>query len=310
MRDVAVAYYVDHLTMETIARNLGQSRSSVSRLLRDAREAGVVSIQVSEVDPADPVAGELGDYFGVTVHPVAVPEPSDDSARLDRVARTAATLLHGWIDPGCTLGVAWGTTVGAITQHLPQADLPGVTVVQLNGAVSPRSSSPGFGAEQTVDVARRLGARAVPFPVPAFFDFAKTKEMMWQERSVRHVLDVQASTKVAVFGIGAVSSAVPSRVYASDYLDQIDRRELAVADVVGDVCTVFLRADGTWEDIAINARATGPDPRALSRIERRVAVVASRDKAAATLAALRAHTMTDLVIDAATARAVLAAARV
>ena len=38
--------------------------------------------------------------------------------------------------------------------------------------------------------------------------------------------------------------------------------------VVGDVCTVFLRADGTYRDIALNERATGPAPEELRRVPR------------------------------------------
>ena len=51
-----------------------------------------------------------------------------------------------------------------------------------------------------------------------------------------------------------------------------------------------------------------PTPAQLARIPRRLCVVAGTGKARATLAALRARAATDLVIDEATARAVLALA--
>ena len=71
--------------------------------------------------------------------------------------------------------------------------------------------------------------------------------------------------------------------------------------VVGDVCTVFLRADGTWQDVHLNERATGPTPVELQRIPRRVCVVAGDNKVAPLLAALRAGVVTDLVVDEITA---------
>lgn len=108
--------------------------------------------------------------------------------------------------------------------------------------------------------------------------------------------------------MGALQAPVPSHVYTSGYLEQVDRDELARDGVVGDVCTVFLRGDGTWEDIAINARATGPNPRQLSQIHRRVCVVAGEAKVTPLLAALLAGTITDLVIDEATASSVVRAA--
>ena len=36
---------------------------------------------------------------------------------------------------------------------------------------------------------------------------------------------------------------------------------LTADGVVGDVCTVFHREDGSFGDIEINRRATGPTPR-------------------------------------------------
>jgi DNA-binding transcriptional regulator LsrR (DeoR family) len=71
------------------------------------------------------------------------------------------------------------------------------------------------------------------------------------------------------------------------------------------VCTVFLRADGTWEDVPLNARATGPSPADLQHIPRRVCVAAGDGKIVPLLAALRAGTVTDLVVDELTATGLL-----
>ncbi len=112
------------------------------------------------------------------------------------------------------------------------------------------------------------------FPVPAFFDYAETKRAMWRERSVRRVLDVQHRADIALFSVGAVAGGVPSHVYSAGYLDPDDVAVLDAEGVVGDVCTVFLRADGTYRDIALNERATGPAPEELRRVPRRVCAVA------------------------------------
>jgi len=139
------------------------------------------------------------------------------------------------------------------------------------------------------------------FPVPAFFDFPETKAAMWRERSVRRVIEVQGRADIALFSVGAVAGAIPSHVYAAGYLDDDDVRTLEVEGVVGDVCTVFLRADGSYRDVVLNQRATGPTPEELHRIPRRVCVVAGDNKAVPLLAALRAGVVTDLVVDEVTA---------
>ena len=81
--------------------------------------------------------------------------------------------------------------------------------------------------------------------------------------------------------------------------------DLAADGVVGDICTVLLREDGSYADIAANERATGLTPGELARVPRRICVVADPLRAPAVVGALRAGVATDLVLDEATARATL-----
>lgn len=308
MHEAATMYYLQDATMDTVARQLGMSRSGVSRLLKSARDNGMVRIQVRQPGSGGTVVRQLEQLFGVRAHVVPVRTPLTDDVRLDHVARYAAQLLPEWFRSGMTLGLAWGTTVAALGAHLKHTPLREATVVQLNGAANTQASGLAYGTDLVSQFAGAFDAAAEHFPVPAFFDFAQTRQLMWRERSVRHVLALQARADLAVFGVGALEAPVPSHVYTSGYLEDVDRDELARDGVVGDVCTVFLRGDGTWEDIAINARATGPNPRQLAQINRRVCVVAGEAKVVPLLAALLAGTITDLVIDEATATSVVRAA--
>jgi DNA-binding transcriptional regulator LsrR (DeoR family) len=144
------------------------------------------------------------------------------------------------------------------------------------------------------------------FPVPAFFDYAETRRAMWRERSIARVLEVQRSADIALFSIGAVAGEVPSHVYAAGYLDADDVALLESEGVVGDVCTVFLRADGTYADLSLNERASGPTPSELRRVPRRVCAVAGESKVVPLLAALRAGVITHLIIDEQTAKSLAA----
>ncbi len=46
LADVARQYYLEDLTQEQIARGIGVSRSHVSRMLKEARERGIVEIRI------------------------------------------------------------------------------------------------------------------------------------------------------------------------------------------------------------------------------------------------------------------------
>lgn len=302
----ASMYYLQDLKMETIARHLGTSRSTVSRLVREARESGLVEINLRPSKSRAPGLGlQIREKYGIDVYVVPVPHTDGPIEHLDQVSRTAARLIGIWFDSDMVLAIAWGTTISAVGRHLSSKTTRGSAVVQLNGAANPRTSGVEYASDLISTFGRAFGAQMHHFPVPAFFDYAATKEAMWRERSIRRVLAVQARADIALFSIGALEGEMPSHVYAAGYLDTADAEALAGEGVVGDVCTVLLRADGTYRDIAMNDRATGPAPDQLRRIQHRICVVSGQNKVIPLRAALRAGVVTHLILDEVTANALL-----
>lgn len=299
----ALRYYLHGETMENIARCLEVSRSTVSRMLATARDTGIVRITIAQ--PAEirsSLAATIERRFNVTTHIVSVKQGSSDVVRLDRVARVAADVVTDIVQPDNTIGVAWGTTLAAVADHLPRCALGDAVVLQLNGAASPTTSGIPYVGAILQTMAEAWGARVVHFPVPTFFDFAETKEVLWKERSVKRVLALRRRADVAIFGVGTFEANPPSHVYCSGYFDHDDVHLIRSEGVVGDICTVLLRADGTWRDITLNARGTGITPDELRDIKRRVCIVSGAAKAPALMGALKTGAVTDLVVDDETAR--------
>lgn len=303
--EAASMYYLQGETMETIARHLGVSRSSVSRLLAYARESGMVRISVAPA-PGErgTLAGELNRIFGINSTVVRVRDFDTGVNRLASVAKVAAERLLDLVLPGTTMAVAWGNTTAEVTRHLPPVEIPEVTVVQLNGAGSSTGTGVRYIDTTISQAAEAFGATMIHFPVPAFFDYAETKAQLWHERSVRYVLDTIEDADLAVFGVGAFDGDMPSHVYSAGYIEPDEIAQLRADGVVGDVCTVLLREDGS-SDLPINDRASGPALDTLRAIPRRLCVVAGEAKTIPLIAALRACLITDLVVDDRTARKVL-----
>ena len=302
----AQLYYLQDLTMDAIASELGTSRSSVSRLISYAREHGLVEIRVVPVmDSLSVLQHDIRERFGVSAHIVPVPDSTSDVDRLERVAITAARILTPFFDSNMILGIAWGATVNAVSRHLPRKETHNSRIVQLNGAGNTSTT----GIDYASEILRRFGhafsASVQQFPVPAFFDDPKTRDAMWRERTTQRVLAIQGRMDVALFGIGATSSEVPSHVYAGGYLDDDDYTVLEANTVVGDIATVFFRLDGSFDGIPLNARSTGPDPAVMQAVARRICVVSGSSKITALRGALAAGLVTDLVLDELAARTLL-----
>lgn len=298
----AQLYYLQDLTMEAIARELAISRSTVSRLLSMARRTGLVNIEINAGGAMAPaLVRELEHVFGIKVHVVPTDGALADAEVLERVAAHAAHVLNTLVSSGMTVGVAWGSTMQALSLALARKPTHDTVVVQLNGAANPQTTGLTYASEILQRFGATYTARIEQFPVPAFFDEASTREAMWREGSVRRVLDVQQGMGLAVFSLGATEAAVPSQVYRGGYLSAAESTALHGHGVVGDVATVFFDGSGSDEGIEINSRATGPTLAELRKVPRRLCVISGTGKLRALRGALAGNLITDLVLDEGTA---------
>jgi len=303
----AQLYYLQDLTMEAIGEELHISRSSVSRLLAAARQAGIVDIKINSPEDAPRrIEKEIQQRYGVAAYLVPVPDRTSHIDRLERVALSAARTLGDFFSSNMVMGVAWGSTISAVSRHLVKTPTTGSEVVQLNGAGNDHTSGVTYSSE----ILRRFGeafqATIQHFPVPTFFDDPRTKSLLWEERSTQRVLALHNKMDIVLFGLGALQSEIPSQVYVGGYLSDEDIGQLEVERIVGDVATVFYREDGSWSDIPLNLRSSGPSFDVVRKAPRRLCVVAGMNRLSALKGALAAGLLTDLIIDDGTARALLA----
>jgi deoxyribonucleoside regulator len=302
----AQLYYLQDLTMEAIGEELHVSRSSVSRLLATARQLGIVDITINSPDDQPRrIEADILNKFGVKAYLVPVPDRTSHIDRLERVALSAARMLGDFFSSNMVMGIAWGSTTSAVSRHLVKKSTTNTGVVQLNGAGNDHTSGVTYSSEILRRFGEAFGATIEHFPVPTFFDNPRTKQLLWEERSTKRVLALQETMDVALFGLGTLSAEVPSQVYVGGYLNQEDIDQLETEKIVGDVATVFYRDDGSWEDIPLNTRSSGPGFDVIRKAPRRLCVVAGMSRLPALRGALAAGLITDLIVDDTTARALL-----
>jgi DNA-binding transcriptional regulator LsrR (DeoR family) len=298
---VARMYYHLDLTTTEIADRLGMGRPTISRLLGWARRNGLVEFRVIdtqeqqlELEQALETRYQVADVKVVPAHP--------DTTVLERqalVTSFAAHHLNALLRPGMTVAIAWGATISMLAERLIPKPLPDAEVVQLTG-----SGNLGQGITYAAGIitafANNYGARAHLLPVPAYFDDPSTKEAMFRERAIRRVRDLADHADVTVFSIGVPDA--DSYIYRAGYLEEEDLRALQARGAVGDIATVFFRSDGSYRDLAMNERSSGPDLAQLGRRGHAICLVVGEKKALAAEAALRGRFIHTLIIDEPTAR--------
>lgn len=299
---VAELYYDENKTQDEIGALLGISRWKAGRLLIQARESGIVRIEI--VHPRArrlTLERELSARFGLR-DAIIVPDPENEAGATARVAQAAADYLTGLRPVPRVLGVSWGRTLNEVADRLPMNWASGVNVVQINGGVS-LNRRPGGAATMATTIAQRGNGHAVLLPSPAILERIETKQAIEADRTVADVL-AQAATASAYLYSAGVAGAT-SVLVESGYLTPADVVELVRKGAVGDVVGRYIDADGNIVDPALDQRTVGLGLDELRAAATAIFVVAGRSKHDVARAVVMSGLCTVIVSDESTARALL-----
>lgn len=306
---VAELYYEADLSQEEVAAELQLSRPKVSRLLKEARAAGIVQIIVhSPIAFHSQLETALKQAFPFLKKVLVVAARPDslqaNPARIQRdVARAAAEHIHRVVTDGAIIGVAWGSTMGQIVLHLMPKQVRGVVVVQMKGSASLVSRD-----NNAQEVARRFGqaysARVYYLQVPTVVDTVAVRQALTANRETAEVLELGRRANIIVFSIGLTET--DSVLIESGYLTVAEVEALKAKGVVGNIIAHHYDLGGAISEPELDARTIGLPLAEFGAREHAIAVVIGQHKARATLGALRGRHLNELILDEATAREVLA----
>ncbi|MBP8972396.1 MAG: sugar-binding transcriptional regulator [Anaerolineae bacterium] len=303
---VASLYYQLHISQSDIAARLDVSSSTVSRLLKEAHQKGIVEIQIRVPTPRDfELEQQLIKRFGLKDAYVLKTSPDQTNENLlGAIGRLAATCIGRVIEglpPGSSIGVAWGTGVHAAVSALPDHYAQNIDVVQLLGGVGALAiDSPDLARM----VAQKLGGRHYDLHAPVLVEYPESREVLMHESAFREAILRARSVDVAITGIGTVQDEASSFLRAG-LLSRSDLSKLRSEGIVGEMCGRFFDLEGRCNEFEINKRIIGIDLEDLRHIPQSFAIAHGLLKVEAILGALRGHYMKVLATDDLTARALL-----
>lgn len=272
LSSIARRFYLEDASKTELADEFSISRFRVARLLQQAREQGVVSIEIHDRDePRDDLSVELAHHLGLDECVVVkAGDTGDDNRR--RLARAAAPRIARTIRDGDVLGLTWGRTLVAIGEELPP--LPPCTVIQLTGTV-------GNDLRQSpVEVTRRISGRssveAVAVFAPLFAASESAADTFRSDPSIEAALSRYGQLALAVVAVGSWD---PPITQLGPLLRDEERAELEREGVVAEIAGIFFRADGSVIDTSVNRRRISVTVDDLRRAPRVMAVAGSAEKA-------------------------------
>lgn len=292
--EAARLYYEHHLNQAQIAARLDVSRPGVSRLLQEARDTGIVKIQI--IDPhanGTRLEAALKERYSLS-HVIVVPSDPDQVVLKSRLGAALIALLDELLEENMTLGVSWGSTLQAATEHLISRSIHNMMVVQLNGGVSKAELD-----THASEIAGRMGENyhAIPYllPLPAIVDTAELKTAIISDRHIAKTLKLAREADIAAFTIGAFGSR--SVLVQADYFEDSEVEALIQQGAVADICSRLIKADGSICSPELDDRSIGIELAELKAKPYSIAVAGGLEKAQAIKAGLAGEYFYNLITD-------------
>lgn len=288
------------LTHEETAKQLGLSRVKVTRLLKQAREQGVVRITI--VGDRG-VYGDLEDQLRKSTglrEVIIVPSASSTDQTRDRLASAAAKYLQRVLRDGMVVAVGMSRTVALVAPHLVGASPVRARFVSLAGATPDNGGSP---FESTQALANAIGAEAMHLHAPVVVSSPEVAMHLRRDRTIASALEQAAKADLALVGVGGARDRL--LLSGGDYYTESELEHVRELGAVGDIGGRFFDRNGIPVHSPVDDRMISLTLAEFSKIPNCVVVAAGPDKVEATAAVLRGGLASELITDLRTARSVI-----
>lgn len=299
---IARLYYEHGLTHQQIAAEKGLSRIKVTRLLAQARAAGVVEVTISGAEePFSDLAEQVAERYALDrawISPVDTPDER-------RTAIAGANCLEHHLSASRVVAVGLSSTLAAAGEALGTRG-----TVREEGGPGFAPMAGGWGGWQEglnpVELAAKLashfGGRSYAFPAPLLAPSEEFAAVLQHLPEVEGALGLAASADTLLFSVGGLDwgmSALQGSIGAGE------RDELVRQGAVGDISGRFFNRSGGPVESSVDRRAIGMTLGQMRAVPTRILLGHGQRKFEALQAALTSRMATVLCTDSVTARALL-----
>ncbi len=287
-------YYIEDMTQQAIADQLGISRMRVIKLLEKGRAAKLIQFKIrADAYKQTEITNRLQSRYSLKE---IVLVPSISSNINETVARATAMYLSDHITDGSFINVGFGDTMSRTLRHLDLPEDSKISFVSLTGGVKHYtvSSHDGGGISNTTSYI---------VPAPFIASSAEMAAAIREEPSVKDVLKLSSLASYTIVGIGGVTEK--ATVVKEGNMTANDLLRLRAESAVGDILGYFVDKDGHVLNGSIHDRLISTPPEVLATFPNVIAAAGGVEKAEAIDAVLKTGCINILITDEETAKALL-----
>ena len=275
---VANLYYNSEMTQNEIADRMYTSRSKISRMLKEARELGIVEISIKEPWERDlNLEKEIQQTYGVkTVRAVSSRDISKEQIT-SRLSEVSAYYLDSVVKEKMVVGISWGNTLYHIVKYIDannKKNIP-ITVVPIMGASNVKRPERDA-MDLAKDLASAYGGTYQYIYAPLFVKNRELKEILIQDDTIKTALQLAQNADVILTSVGSVEYKT-----WENYLGESTFHLLGNKGAVGHIGGHFYDINGKEINTSLNDRMIGIGYDDLKRCKNVVCVAYGEAKAAA-----------------------------
>ncbi len=288
-------YYHQKLTQQQVATELGLSRPTVVRLLRQALEEGIVTFSLrldmlKEMELSTHLAGRFG-LKEVFIVPTSIEHTQADVLRA--VGEMGALYLEENLRPNQVMALTWGKTLLRVATSLHNHPVKGVVIAQTLGGlntghnINPYRVASIFG--------EKLHAPVYHLYAPMMLASKELRDLLLSDSGIQATLAVARLAAMTLVSVGKVdtdATVVQTGLLNVSIIDQLKAR-----GAVGDISGHYFDLQGKRVSGDIDDHMVALPWEDFQRLENVVAIVCGTDKRDAILGALRTGVLKRLIID-------------
>jgi DNA-binding transcriptional regulator LsrR (DeoR family) len=303
LANAASMFYEQDLTQSQIGEKLGLSRVKIYRLLKEAKEKGIVQIIINWPTRRDSkLEQQLKETFGLK-EALVLMAPKQETALLSELGQLAARYLESILKPNSTLAICLGQTTFEVVNAIRPNYQTHLKVVQAIGSM-PGALHRHDSSALVRQFAEKVGGEALYLSSPPIADSPASAQIIRNQPDIKLTLEAAKAAEVALIGIGNLdprhSIFVRSKVLSKDELNA-----LAKEGAVGDIAWRIFGSDGALHPGTFNQRIIGLSLDDLQHIPLTIAVAGGTEKAKAILGAINTGAVNVLCTDDKTAERII-----
>ena len=299
---ICYLFYNEGLSQIEIGTKMEMSRWKVGRVIKDARERGLITITINHPQ-ADLTETEIkiAKKFGLKQAVVVDINEFSGNSPLDQLGAAGAQYLASIVHRYRILGVTWGLTMSHVAKFLPKIEPVRLELAQIGGGIGTieGTDNPAL----TTMLGQKMSANAHVIQAPIIVRNKSIRDTLFKENKIRETLEIAKKADIVMFGVGLVSTE--SLLWQSGVLGPEEAVTLKEAGAVGAICGRFFNDQGKqcWQALA--NRTIGLSLIELKKIKHKILIAVGKEKLQAIIGALKGNLVDVLIVDMETAQRLL-----